>query len=304
MQDVIEKINTLKKKKNAIILAHNYQPGEIQDIADFTGDSLDLSKRAAAASADVIVFCGVLFMAETAAILSPKKTVLLPDKTAGCPMADMITAKQLSELKKKYPDSVVVCYVNSPAEVKAISDYCCTSSNAVDIVNSIEPQKKIIFVPDKNLGQVVSERTARNLVLWPGYCPTHVFATAEDIKKVQTAHPDAVTLAHPECPKPVRDCADELLSTGQMLRYAKKSDKKEFIIATEIGIIYTLEKQNPEKVFYPASGKFVCPNMKKITLEKVLFALEDNKFVIKVPQDVAEKAKKALDKMIAVLPKG
>ena len=304
MQDVIEKINTLKKKKNAIILAHNYQPGEIQDIADFTGDSLDLSRRAAAASADVIVFCGVLFMAETAAILSPKKTVLLPDKTAGCPMADMITAKQLSELKKKYPDSVVVCYVNSPAEVKAISDYCCTSSNAVDIVNSIEPRKKIIFVPDKNLGQVVSERTARNLVLWPGYCPTHVFATAEDIKKVQTAHPDAVTLAHPECPKPVRDCADELLSTGQMLRYAKKSDKKEFIIATEIGIIYTLEKQNPEKVFYPASGKFVCPNMKKITLEKVLFALEDNKFVIKVPQDVAEKAKSALDKMIAVLPKG
>ena len=304
MQDVIEKINTLKKKKNAIILAHNYQPGEIQDIADFTGDSLDLSRRAAAASADVIVFCGVLFMAETAAILSPKKTVLLPDKTAGCPMADMITAKQLSELKKKYPDSVVVCYVNSPAEVKAISDYCCTSSNAVDIVNSIEPQKKIIFVPDKNLGQVVSERTARNLVLWPGYCPTHVFATAEDIKKVQTAHPDAVTLAHPECPKPVRDCADELLSTGQMLRYAKKSDKKEFIIATEIGIIYTLEKQNPEKVFYPASEKFVCPNMKKITLEKVLFALEDNKFVIKVPQDVAEKAKSALDKMIAVLPKG
>jgi len=304
MQDVIEKINTLKKKKNAIILAHNYQPGEIQDIADFTGDSLDLSRRAAAASADVIVFCGVLFMAETAAILSPKKTVLLPDKTAGCPMADMITAKQLSELKKKYPDSVVVCYVNSTAEVKAISDYCCTSSNAVDIVNSIEPQKKIIFVPDRNLGQVVSEKTARNLVLWPGYCPTHVFATAEDIKKVQTAHPDAVTLAHPECPKPVRDCADELLSTGQMLRYAKKSDKKEFIIATEIGIIYTLKKQNPEKVFYPASGKFVCPNMKKITLEKVLFALEDNKFVIKVPQDVAEKAKKALDKMIAVLPKG
>jgi len=304
MQDVIEKINTLKKKKNAIILAHNYQPGEIQDIADFTGDSLDLSRRAAAASADVIVFCGVLFMAETAAILSPKKTVLLPDKTAGCPMADMITAKQLSELKKKYPDSVVVCYVNSPAEVKAISDYCCTSSNAVDIVNSIEPRKKIIFVPDKNLGQVVSERTARNLVLWPGYCPTHVFATAEDIKKVQTAHPDAVTLAHPECPKPVRDCADELLSTGQMLRYAKKSDKKEFIIATEIGIIYTLKKQNPEKVFYPASEKFVCPNMKKITLEKVLFALEDNKFVIKVPQDVAEKAKSALDKMIAVLPKG
>jgi quinolinate synthase len=301
---IIEKINNLKKKKNAVVLAHNYQPGEIQDIADFIGDSLDLSRRAAAASADVIVFCGVLFMAETAAILSPEKTVLLPDKSADCPMADMITAKQLSELKKKYPGSVVVCYVNSSAEVKAMSDYCCTSSNAVDIVSSIEPQKKIIFVPDKNLGQVVKERTGRDLVLWPGYCPTHVFATAEDIKKIQAAHPDAVTLAHPECPKPVRDCADELLSTGQMLRYAKNNDKKEFIIATEIGIIYTLKKQNPEKTFYPASGKFVCPNMKKITLEKVLFAMEDNKFIIKVPQDIAERAKKALDRMIAVLPKG
>ncbi len=303
-QSIVEKINNLKKKKNAVILAHNYQPGEVQDIADFTGDSLDLSRRAAATSADLIVFCGVLFMAETAAILSPQKTVLLPDKTAGCPMADMITAKQLAELKKKYPDAVVVCYVNSPADVKAISDYCCTSSNAADIVSSIEPQKKIIFVPDKNLGQVVSERTGRDLVLWPGYCPTHIFATAEDVKKIQAAHPDAVTLAHPECPKPVRDCADELLSTGQMLRFTRSSDKKEFIIATEVGIIYTLKRQNPEKTFYPASEKFVCPNMKKITLEKVLFALEDNKFIIKVPQDIAEKARKALDRMVAVLPKG
>jgi quinolinate synthase len=252
----------------------------------------------------VIVFCGVLFMAETAAILSPQKTVLLPDKTAGCPMADMITAKQLSELKKKYPDAVVVCYVNSPAEVKAMSDYCCTSSNAADIVSSIEPDKKIIFVPDKNLGQVVSERTGRDLVLWPGYCPTHVFASADNVKKIQEVHPDAVTLAHPECSKAVRDCADELLSTGQMLRFVRSSDRKEFIIATEIGILYTLKKQNPEKSFYPASEKFVCPNMKKITLEKVLFSLEDNKFIIKVPPDIAERARKALDKMIAVLPKG
>ena len=301
---IVEKINNLKKKKNAVILAHNYQPAEVQDIADFTGDSLDLSRKAANCDADVIVFCGVLFMAETAAILSPQKTVLLPDKTAGCPMADMITAKQLGELKKKYPDAVVVCYVNSPAEVKAISDYCCTSSNAADVVNSIDIGKKIIFVPDKNLGQVISERTGRDLVLWPGYCPTHIFATAEDIKKIQAAHPDALTLAHPECPKPVRDCADELLSTGQMLKYANKSDKKEFIIATEIGIIYTLKKQNPTKMFYPASEKFICPNMKKITLEKVLFSLEDNKFIIKVPPDIAQKAKKALDRMIAVLPKG
>ncbi|MCX5633705.1 MAG: quinolinate synthase NadA [Phycisphaerae bacterium] len=301
---IIEKINNLKKKKNAVILAHNYQSAEIQDIADFTGDSLELSRKAADTSADVIVFCGVLFMAQTAAILSPKKTVLLPDKTAGCPMADMITAKQLGELKQKYPDAVVVCYVNSPAQVKAISDYCCTSSNAVDIVNSIDAKKKIIFVPDKNLGQVVSERTGRDMVLWPGYCPTHIFATADDVKKIQAAHPDAVTLAHPECPKPVRDCADELLSTGQMLKYAGKSDKKEFIIATEMGIIHTLKKQNPDKTFYPASEKFICPNMKKITLEKVLFSLEDNKYIIKVPQDIAQKAKSALDKMVAVLPKG
>ena len=301
---IIEKINNLKKNKNAVILAHNYQSAEIQDIADFTGDSLELSRKAADTSADVIVFCGVLFMAQTAAILSPKKTVLLPDKTAGCPMADMITAKQLGELKQKYPDAVVVCYVNSSAEVKAISDYCCTSSNAVGIVNSIDAKKKIIFVPDKNLGQVVSERTGRDMVLWPGYCPTHVFATADDVKKIQAAHPDAVTLAHPECPKPVRDCADELLSTGQLLKYVRASDKKEFIIATEIGIIYTLKKQNPDKTFYPASEKFVCPNMKKITLEKVLFSLEDNKFIIKVPQDIAQKAKSALDRMVAVLPKG
>lgn len=301
---IIEKINNLKKKKNAVILAHNYQSAEVQDIADFTGDSLELSRKAADTSADLIVFCGVLFMAETASILSPNKTVLLPDKTAGCPMADMITAKQLGELKQKYPDAIVVCYVNSPAEVKAISDYCCTSSNAVDIVNSIDAKKKIIFVPDKNLGQVVKERTGRDMVLWPGYCPTHIFATADDVKKIQAAHPDAVTLAHPECPKPVRDCADELLSTGQMLKYAKKSDKKEFIIATEMGIIHTLKKQNPDKTFYPASEKFVCPNMKKITLEKVLFALEDNKYVIKVPQDIAEKAKSAIDRMVAVLPKG
>ena len=301
---IIEKINNLKKEKNAVILAHNYQSAEIQDIADFTGDSLELSRKAASTSADVIVFCGVLFMAETASILSPNKTVLLPDKTAGCPMADMITAEQLAELKEKYPDAVVVCYVNSSAEVKAISDYCCTSSNAVNVVDSIDAKKKIIFVPDKNLGEFVKQKTGRNMVLWPGYCPTHIFATADDVKKIQAAHPAAVTLAHPECPRPVRDCADELLSTGQMLKFVHSSDKKEFIIATEIGILYTLQKQNPEKTFYPASEKFVCPNMKKITLEKVLFALEDNKYVIKVPCDVAQKAKKALDRMVTVLPKG
>jgi quinolinate synthase len=303
-ENIVDKINNLKKKKNAVILAHNYQLGEIQDIADFTGDSLELSRKAADTSADIIVFCGVLFMAETASILSPRKTVLLPDKNAGCPMADMITVAQLEELKQKNPDAVVVCYVNSSADVKAISDYCCTSSNAVDVVNSIDAEKKIIFVPDKNLGQVVKERTGRDIVLWPGYCPTHVFATADDVKKIQAAHPAAIMLAHPECHKSVRDCADELLSTGQMLKFVRTSDEKEFIIATEIGIIYTLKKQNPGKTFYPASEKFICPNMKKITLEKVLFSLEDNKYIIKVPDETAQKAKKALDRMVAVLPKG
>lgn len=301
-QAIIEKINNLKKDKNACLLAHNYQPGEIQDIADFTGDSLELSKIAAKCDADIIVFCGVLFMAETASILSPQKTVLLPDKDAGCPMADMIAAKQLAELKEKHPAAVVVCYVNSSAEVKAISDYCCTSSNAVDVVNSIDTDKQILFVPDKNLGQFVKERTGRDIILWPGYCPTHIFATADDVKKIQAAHPAAVTLAHPECPKLVMDCANEILSTGQMLKFVKNSSKTEFIIATETGIIHTLKKQNPQKTFYPASEKFICPNMKKITLEKVLFALEDNKYVIKVPDDIAAKARKALDRMVATLP--
>ncbi|MCE5340513.1 MAG: quinolinate synthase NadA [Planctomycetaceae bacterium] len=301
---IIEKINTLKKKKNAIILAHNYQIGEVQDIADVCGDSLELSRKAANNNADVIVFCGVLFMAETASILSPNKTVLLPDKNAGCPMADMIDAKQLTELKAKYPDAVVVCYVNSSAEVKAISDYCCTSSNAVDVVNAIDADKKIIFVPDKNLGQVVKERTGRDIVLWLGYCPTHHHASAEDLQKTKSTYPDAMVLAHPECPVEIRNCADLLLSTGQMLNYVKNSDRREFIITTEVGIIHTLKKQNPEKVFYPASERFVCPNMKKITLEKILFALEDNKYVIKVPDEIADKARGALERMVAVVPKG
>ena len=303
-QNIIEKINTLKRKTNAVILAHNYQIGEVQDIADFCGDSLELSRKAANCDADIIVFCGVKFMAETAAILSPQKKVFLPDKPAGCPMADMINAEQLADLKKKHPDAVVVCYVNSTAEVKARSDYCCTSSNAVDVVNSIEEDKEIIFVPDRNLGQVVKERTGRDMILWPGYCPTHVFATDDDVKRIQKEHPDAITLAHPECPKAVRDCADAFLSTGQMLKFVRQSENKEFIIATEIGIIYTLKKQNPEKTFYPASEKFLCPNMKKITLEKVLFSLEDQKYVITVPKDIADKARTALDRMIAVLPKG
>ncbi|MCD4831923.1 MAG: quinolinate synthase NadA [Anaerohalosphaeraceae bacterium] len=304
MSGIIEKIQRLKNEQNAVILAHNYQPGEIQDLADFTGDSLELSRKAAKCKAEKIVFCGVLFMAETASILSPEKAVLLPEIAAGCPMADMINAEQLTELKNKYPDAVVVCYVNSTAEVKALSNYCCTSSNAIAVVSAIETGRQIIFVPDKNLGAFVKERTGRDIILWPGYCPTHVVSTATEVQSVQRAHPEAITLAHPECCPEVRGCADELLSTSEMLRFAEENDAKEFIIATERGIIHTLKKLCPDKNFYLAAEKFICPNMKKITLEKVLFSLEDNKYVIKVPEEIAEKARLALDRMISILPKG
>ncbi len=297
-----EKISKLKAEKNAVILAHNYQPGEIQDIADFTGDSLGLSIKAAQTDADTIVFCGVLFMAETAAILSPDKTVLLPDKHAGCPLADMITAEQLRQLKEKHPGAVVVCYVNSSAEVKAESDYCCTSANAVEVVESIPPDKQIIFVPDQHLGRFVSDRTGREMILWPGYCSTHVAITVDDVEKAKAAYPDAVVMAHPECNEPVKELSDELLSTGQMLKFAKKSDAKRFIIATEKGIIHTLKKENPQKEFYPVTERAVCQNMKRITLDKVLWSLEDMHYRITVPEPVRTRAKTAIDRMVEILP--
>ncbi|MBW8016874.1 MAG: quinolinate synthase NadA [Planctomycetes bacterium] len=300
--EVIEKIQRLKAQRNAVILAHNYQPGEIQDLADYVGDSLGLSIEAATTKADVIVFCGVKFMAETAAILSPDKTVLLPEIHAGCPMADMISAEELIKLKAEHPEALVVCYVNSTAEVKAESDYCCTSGNAVDLVASLPAGRKIIFVPDKNLGQFVAVRTGRDMVLWPGYCPTHVRITVEEVLATKEKHPDAVVMAHPECSMDICDVADELLSTGQMLKFARASDARTFIIATEVGIIHTLKKQNPDKEFYAASEKAVCPNMKKITLEKVLWSLEDMKYKITVDQEIASRAKASLDRMIEILP--
>ena len=301
-EQLIEKIGQLKAERNAVILAHNYQPGEIQDIADFTGDSLALSIRAAATDADVIVFCGVKFMAETAAILSPGKTVLLPDKNAGCPMADMMTGEQLRELKRKNPGALVVCYVNSSAEVKAESDYCCTSANAVEVVESLPKNSKIIFVPDQHLGRFVVEKTGREMILWPGYCPTHAFITEDDVKKARETHPNAIVMAHPECTEPVKAVSDKLLSTGQMLKFARQSDAKKFIIATETGIIHTLKKENPDKEFYPVSARALCPNMKRITLDKVLWSLEDMHYKITVPTDIAAKAKNALEKMVAILP--
>ena len=300
--ELIEKINKLKKRHNAVILAHNYQRPEIQDLADFTGDSLGLSIKAADTDAEVIVFCGVKFMAETAVILSPQKTVLLPDENAGCPLADMITADQLRDLKQKHPDALVVCYVNSTAEVKAESDYCCTSANAVEVVSSLPKDKPVIFVPDRNLGQFANQRTGRDLILWPGYCHVHVVITEDDIKNAKAEHPDAIVMAHPECTDPVKALSDELLSTGQMLRYAKQSEAEQFIIATETGIIHTLKTQNPGKEFFPAADKAICPNMKRITLEKVLWSLQDLQYKVTVPPDVRIKAKQALDRMVEILP--
>jgi quinolinate synthase len=241
-------------------------------------------------------------MAETAAILSPGKTVLLPEKSAGCPMADMITAEQLHQLKKENPDALVVCYVNSSAEVKAESDYCCTSANAVEVVNSLPAEKRIIFVPDRHLGQFVAERTGRKLVLWPGYCTTHVLITVDDIKAARAKYPDAIVMAHPECTEPVKDASDELLSTGQMLKFAARSKAKRFIIATETGIIHTLKKQNPEAEFYPATERAICPNMKKITLDKIIGSLQEMRYKITVPETISIKAKKALDRMVEILP--
>ena len=299
---LFEKIKLLKAQRKAVILAHNYQPAEIQDLADFCGDSLGLSIKAAQTDARTIVFCGVKFMAETAAILSPDKTVLLPDKFAGCPLADMITAEQLRQLKSKHPDAFVVCYVNSPAEVKAESDYCCTSANAVEVVSSLPQDRPIIFVPDQHLGKFVMDRTGRDLVLWPGYCPTHVVITADDIKGAKEKYPDAIVMAHPECTEPVKALADELLSTGQMLKFVKKSTAKRFIVATEVGIIHALKKQNPQAEFIPASERAVCPNMKKITLDKLIGSLEDMQYKVAVPEEIRIKAKRSLDKMVEILP--
>jgi quinolinate synthase len=298
--ELVEKILKLKKEKNAVFLVHNYQRGEVQDIADHIGDSLGLSQSAAETDADVIVFCGVHFMAETAAIICPDKTVLLPDIHSGCPMADMITAEQLRQRKKELPGATVVCYVNSTAEVKAESDICCTSANALKVVESLDAGE-ILFVPDQYLGHYVSSRTGREMHYWPGYCPTHVSITSDDILKRKKEHPQAKALVHPECRPEVIDLADEVLSTGGMIRYARESSTREMIIGTEFGIIHRLEKENPGKKFYAVSQKAICPNMKRITLEKVLWALEDMKHQITVPEDIRLKAKSAVDRMLEIV---
>lgn len=298
--NLIERIIKLKTEKDAVILSHNYQIGEVQDIADFVGDSLQLSIEASKTKAKIIVFCGVHFMAETAKIISPDRKVLMPDINAGCPMADMINQTQLENLKNNYPGAVVVCYVNTSAAVKALSDICCTSSNAVKVVNSIPEGKKIIFIPDKYLGNYVQTQTGREMILWNGYCPTHVIINAKGIIALKKEHLDAVILVHPECTPDVIKIADRVLSTGQMLAFVRESENREFIIGTEIGIIHRLQKENPKKVFYPASKNTICPNMKLTNLEKILWSLEEEQHEITIPEDIIIKAKTAIEKMLTI----
>jgi quinolinate synthase len=296
---LVNRIKELRSARRAVILAHNYQPGEIQDLADFTGDSLELSRQAAQTEAAVIVFCGVRFMAETAAVLSPDKTVLHPEPKAGCPLADMITADELRALKAAHPGVPVVSYVNTSAEVKAETDCCCTSANAARVVEYVAGQD-VIFVPDYNLGLWVQRHTEKHLLLWQGYCPTHNRISAEDVGNALREHPGAEVIAHPECRPEVLDLAHQVLSTSGMIRRVRESPATEFIVATELGMLHRLRKEAPEKKFFPASRYAVCPNMKRITLEKVLWSLEDMSGQVQVPREIADRARLALDRMLEV----
>jgi quinolinate synthase len=295
-----EEIAELKKKRNAVILAHNYQRAEVQDVADYTGDSLELARRATTVDADVIVFCGVYFMAETAAILNPDKTVLIPDPTAGCPMADMITGEQLRALKAKHPGAIAVCYVNSTAEVKAECDLCVTSGNAEKVMATVPRDREVLFVPDRHLGDHIATREGRTYVLWPGYCPTHACLTAKSIADARAAHPGAPVMVHPECPREVRDAADERLSTGGMCRFARETAAQTILVGTEVGILHRLRQENPEKIFIPVSEALVCPNMKKTTLENLAECLREMKPKVTVDPAVAIRARRAIEAMLAI----
>lgn len=299
-ETIVDEINRLKAERKAVILAHNYQRAEVQAIADFTGDSLELARKATQVEADVIVFCGVYFMAETAAILNPAKTVLIPDETAGCPMADMITGEQLRALKAEHPGALAVCYVNSTADVKAECDMCVTSGNAEKVMASLPKGREILFVPDQHLGGYIAGKRGEKYVLWPGYCPTHQRLTAKKIADARAAHPGAPVLVHPECPKEVRDAADECLSTGGMCAFARGSAAKEIVVGTEVGILHRLRTENPDKVFWPVDDATVCPNMKKTTLENLRDALRDMSPRVVVDPEIAAKAKRAIDAMLAV----
>ena len=298
--NLAEEIQRLKKERNAIILAHNYQVPEVQDVADVVGDSYSLSQHAAETDSDVIVFCGVHFMAESAKILSPNKTVLLPVRDAGCPMADMVTAPKLREMKAKYPDAAVVCYVNSSAEVKAESDICCTSSNALKVVESLE-NKQVIFVPDENLGSYVASKVKdKEIILWKGFCITHKRVKVEEVQKIRQLHPNAKILMHPECAPEVQKLADFLGSTSAIINYAREIPEKDIIIGTEEGILHLLKKQNPDKNFYLLSTGLICTNMKKTRLEDVHRALLNMQHEIHVDENIRIKALKSLERMLKI----
>jgi len=300
IQELSEKILNLKKERKAVILAHFYQRPEVQEVADFIGDSLGLSQQAAKTDAEVIVFCGVHFMAESAYILSPDKIVVLPDENAGCPMADMVDAVQLDRKKREMPEAAVVCYVNTSAEVKAECDIACTSANAVKVITSLPAGKPILFVPDKNLGHYIMSKTGREIMLWDGYCYTHDRLTPDDIIKSKEDHPEALVLVHPECRPEVVALADVVSSTAGMLRFARESDAREFIIGTETGILHPLRKQCPDKKFRIASNKLVCPNMKKTTLDKVYRSLANLEPRVTVSEEIRERAISCLKRMLEI----
>lgn len=299
-QKLISNINRMKQEQNAVIVAHSYQIDEVQEIADVVGDSFALSQFCASNSADIIVFCGVHFMAESAKILSPEKTVLLPEINAGCPMADMVTADALREAKKRHPDAAVVCYINSSAEVKAECDICCTSSNALSVIRSID-KKDIIFVPDQNLGSYVAKMVPeKNIILWEGYCITHHKIKAKEVIQAKELHPDALLLVHPECQPEIAALADFVGSTKQIIDYANISENDKFIIGTEMGVLYQLKKDNPNKTFYLMSNGLICPNMKKTSLQSVHDALENKRYEINLDNDIINRASHCLNKMLEV----
>ncbi len=297
--ELVEKINKLRKEKKAVILAHNYQLPEVQDIADYVGDSLGLSVQASRTDAEVIVFCGVHFMAETAKILSPQKTVLLPDKDSACPMADMINAEQLRKLKAQHPRAKVMCYVNTSAEVKAECDICCTSSNAEKIAReAFGADEEVIFIPDKYLAHYVAAQTGRKFIVWKGFCPTHARILPEAILEQKRLHPAAKVIVHPENRPEVIALADRVLSTGGMSNFARDDEAKEFIVGTEVGIIHRMKKENPDKTFYRVSDLAICPNMKRTTLEKILWSLEEMIFEIEVPPEIMARARVSITRML------
>jgi quinolinate synthase len=295
-------IRTLARERQAVILAHNYQRPEVQDVADYLGDSLGLSQRAARSSARVIVFCGVDFMAETAAILAPERKVVIPEPRAGCPMAAMVDVEGLLALKAQHPGAAVVSYVNTTAAVKAVSDICCTSANAVRVVQSFAADREIIFTPDCNLGSWAAKKSGRELILWQGFCPTHDLITVEDVAKAKAEHAGAKVVVHPECRQEVSAIADAVESTSGMIRFCLEDPGREYLIGTELGMIHRLSKDIPAKHFYPVTEMSVCPNMKLTTLDKVLRALQAEAPVVTVPADVRERALHAVQRMIEVNP--